>query len=312
MKNIEEAREYLKPEEINIVIYHHPCSDGFGGRWVAESYLRKNAVGNVYYIGANYGEEPFDNTEGANVLIIDFSYEPEIIQNMLSKVNKLLILDHHASAERKLINFPDNSFFDMKHSGAWLAWKYFYPNDKVPKLINYIQDRDLWINELPGTEAFSLYLQTFVQFRFESYNEFYDDNNVDLAIKQGKPMILYRDQMVRQFAGNAKLIETKTNEGKKITYYLVNCNSLISELGNFLAQKADFAVIWFCNNFRDNNVLQVKLRSDNRFDVSKLADQFGGGGHPNASGYNLTNFTIEGMEQSLLLTVQQFGGQFKK
>ena len=309
---IEEAREYLKPDEINVVIYHNPCSDGFGGRWVAERYLRKNAVGNVYYISANYGEEPYEHVEGANVLIIDFSYDANVIKEMLTKVNKLLILDHHASAERKLVDFPDNSYFDMTHSGAWLAWKYFYPDDEVPKLIEYIQDRDLWTNKLPGTEAFSLYFQTFVPFKFESYEEYFDDKDVEKAIELGKPMISYRDQMVKQLAGNAKLIETKTNEGKKITYYLVNCNAFISELGNYLSQKADFAVIWFCNNFKDNNVLQVKLRSDNRFDVSRFADQFGGGGHPNASGYNLTGYTIEGMERSLLTTVQNFGTQFKK
>lgn len=315
MKTIEEAREYLTPSEINVVIYHFPCSDGYGGRWVAERYLKKNAVGNVYYINANYGEEPsqhINNIEGANVLIVDFSYDANVIRNMLTKVNKLLILDHHASAERKLGDFPENSYFDMTHSGAWLAWKYFYPDQDVPKLIEYIQDRDLWTNKLPGIEAFSLYFQTFVPFTFEAYDEYFDNNKVESAIQLGKSMVSYRDKTVEQLAGNAKLIQVNIGGGLIVSYYLINCNVFISELGNYLSRKADFAVIWFCNNFKDKNILQVKLRSNNRFDVSKLADLFCGGGHPNASGYNLRDQTIEYMQNSLQTIVKIHGKSLLK
>ena len=52
-----------------------------------------------------------------------------------------------------------------------------------------------------------------------------------------------------------------------------------------------------------NNKVKVSFRSKNEYDVNKLAGQFGGGGHKNASGILLENYTIEQAEGEILKSV---------
>jgi hypothetical protein len=44
---------------------------------------------------------------GKNVLVCDLSFRKEHIPSLLAVVNKLLILDHHKSAEKDLQDLPD-------------------------------------------------------------------------------------------------------------------------------------------------------------------------------------------------------------
>ena len=101
----------------------------------------------------------------------------------LGKVNKLLIIDHHKSAERELSDIPDNlKIFDMNHSGAMLTWFYFYPNVESPLLIKYIEDRDIWTKALPNTDDFHSWFCT-VPREFEEYNKYLDDDLLTSMIK---------------------------------------------------------------------------------------------------------------------------------
>ena len=47
------------------------------------------------------------------------------------------------------------------------------------------------------------------------------------------------------------------------------------------------------------NILRVSLRSKGNIDVSKIAVEFGGGGHPNASGIRMTGNPEENMQKIL-------------
>ena len=42
----------------------------------------------------------------------------------------------------------------MNQSGAMLAWKFFFPEQAVPDLIRFVQDRDLWNWAFPESAAF--------------------------------------------------------------------------------------------------------------------------------------------------------------
>ena len=115
MDNIE-----LKHEDVNFVIYHADCFDGFCSALAA--YLCNE---NVTFYPAKYKTEPpYDELVGKNVLICDFSYKYEQILKIMDFANKFVIIDHHKTSEIELKNIlPSNKYFDMAHCGAYLTWK---------------------------------------------------------------------------------------------------------------------------------------------------------------------------------------------
>ena len=102
------------------------------------------------------------------------------MHGMARVARSVLILDHHKTAEAALakwtkpFNFTPPELgeiichFDQNLSGAGLAWKYFFPTDPVPRMVEHVQDRDLWRFELPGTREIcaALYAQ---EFEFEKW-----------------------------------------------------------------------------------------------------------------------------------------------
>jgi len=69
---------------------------------------------------------------------------------MKSKAASILILDHHKTAMEDLQGF-EGAVFDMERSGAMITWNHFFPNLEAPRLIDHIQDRDLWQFKIPRT-----------------------------------------------------------------------------------------------------------------------------------------------------------------
>ena len=103
------------------------------------------------YFPINYGWVFPKLDNNSDVYILDFSISREHLDELVSRMNSVLILDHHKSALENLNGHP-NCFFDMNRSGAGIAWDYFHPNVPRPDFINYIEDQDLWRFSLPDSE----------------------------------------------------------------------------------------------------------------------------------------------------------------
>lgn len=198
-----------KPENVNLVIYHAGCADGFGAAWAAWKRVGEQAE----YIYMHYNDEPPDMT-GKHVAIVDFSFERPVLDEMLTKAASLVVLDHHKSSKEKLgplkrkaivigktryflddpklgdnleayvegseawmtmVEQPEfpNAVFNMDKSGAVLSWEFFHPGVPVPELLEYVQDRDLWRWELPDSQAVSAALKM-RDFDFEVWSEVND------------------------------------------------------------------------------------------------------------------------------------------
>lgn len=288
----------LKPEKVDLVIYHGNCSDGFGAALSAYEYFKTtNGINengkNVEYFGASFNQLP-PNVKDKNVLICDFSYKEQIILQMIKDVQEtnctLAIIDHHKSSEAELKNIPQQyKYFDMLHSGAYLTWKFFNQDiEDVPLLIKYIEDNDIWIKKMPFTEEMTFYIYS-LPFKFEEYSTLLNDNEIKtVAIPIGTGMKRANDNYIKH------ALNTSTHQFIEIDdkYFLVehlNSTILKSEIGNKILTKfpyADFSAIYSTYN----NVTTLSLRSMNdRADVSVIATKFGGGGHRNASGMSVYN-----------------------
>lgn len=156
-----------------LCIYHGNCADGFAAAWV----VRKFFNGEVDFHAGVYQDAPPD-CAGRDVIMVDFSYKRPVLEGLLQsgdikQAGTILILDHHKSAAEDLagikspragyfplhwrskwegaMEWPVRALFDMNRSGAGLAWDYFFPKHKRPRLLDHIEDHDLWRFALPNT-----------------------------------------------------------------------------------------------------------------------------------------------------------------
>jgi len=275
----------LLPEEVDLVIYHDSCTDGFGAAFAA--WL---ARGNkAEYVSAKYNEPPPDVT-GRNVLIVDFSFRRKVLLEMAGKARSILVLDHHKSAMEELQDL-DFVHFDMSCSGAMLSWAFFHPDEHPPQLIRYIQDRDLWQWRLPRSKELSAGLMN-VPFDFEEYRRYAQDSAIQLLINEGVGIVRYIDREVVRLCKHAA--DRRLRVAPHLKCRVVNSSNWVSEAGSRLCESADVAVIWYMDHNKDQ--WRVSMRSRPGVDVAEIAKHYGGGGHEQAAGFSLgSDDHIEGI-----------------
>lgn len=267
------------------VLYHGNCFDGMAAAWAAWRKFGNSAEYKpVTYGPKDINEMMQDCYENANIndelYIVDFSFPREVLEALHNKVVKLVVLDHHKTAQKDLEGL-DYCIFDMEKSGARLAWEYFHPNLGIPRLVQYIEDRDLWRFKLEH----SCYVNAFIQ-SFPMFIEQYDyldmsiETSFDDCVSEGIGIERYKNTMVETMCKYYYL-------GKIGDYEvpIVNATILFSEVGNRLCQlypQYPFAAYY---TVKKNGSYQWGLRSIGDFDVSVVAKQYGGGGHKNAAGF---------------------------
>lgn len=267
-----------------IILYHANCNDGSAAALAAWMHLGDDGH---QYIGVSHGR-PAPDVKNQDVLMLDFCYSRDILIGLQAK--SIFILDHHLSAQKDLsAPFPDHcniSYeFDLNRSGAVMSWQYFFPNEPIPKLFALIQDRDIWLNKMNEGPYLS-YGLSIIDSDFRAWKKLVDDKNL-LAetINAGKAIAAFINKQI------ALIIPTcRFQQVAGFDIPVVNAPGfMVSDLVNQLLihyPQAPFAAAY--TDLLDIGMRNYSLRSDNsREDVSVIAKQFGGGGHRNASGFNI-------------------------
>lgn len=283
------------------VLYHKNCADGFAASVVAWMKLR----GTAWYVPMNYGEPvPEDIPDWAEVYLLDFSFPREVMEGLLRRMSKVVVLDHHKTAEAELNGLEHPLLemrFDMSKSGAVLAWEYFYPDTLVPLFVRYVQDRDLWRWELPNSREFSAGLQVVEKDPWLWDQLISCGRQIRRLINNGKVLLRAQKQLVERqcegvllgtFSPGRKVFLDVYKEDEeqwvKNGFWkapVVNATAHVSEVGEELLRRfpsAPFVGIYFD---RADGKRQWSLRSRPGFDCSELAAVFGGGGHARAAGF---------------------------
>lgn len=263
------------------VLYHKMCMDGFGGAYSAWKSLGENAE----YIPVGYGDKVPDLDGDSLVYMIDVSFKRDVLIEICKNVKKLIVLDHHKSAENDLVGLDKEvnnlvCIFNMKKSGAMLAWEYFHPETKVPYFIRYIQDRDLWLHKLKDTHEIHLGMFT-LPFDFKVWDEKLPKK---LAIKKsGEAISAYQKKTIGELESHIVMVEF---EGYK-NIPCVNTPVLASDIGDTMNKKfteAPFSLSYFIKN--DGKVKwSIRAIGTGTFNAIPLAEKHGGGGHPKACGF---------------------------
>ena len=259
------------------VLYHSRCIDGFGAAWAARQALGDKATYVAVYHG---GPLPKFETR-SHIIMVDFCLKRDGILSLLSDDHEVTILDHHKTAVAELSGIKhENLFveFDMDRSGSVITWNYFHPGKPVPVILQWIQDRDLWRWELPETDAATEALMTY-DYNFDVWDKIFAEDAQFLTL-EGLALVRAREKTIGEVLGRVYFSDVG---GHKVP--VVNTDSYISNLLNRVcAEYPDypFAAAW---NMRANGSRKWSLRSIGDFDVSKIAANFGGGGHKNAAGF---------------------------
>ena len=266
-----------------VCIYHKHCNDGFAAALAV--YLKHPYA---EFTPMQYGEHA-PHFVGKDVIVVDFSFKRQEVLDLKERANSLIIIDHHKSSQKELSGLP-YCIFDMERSGCVLAWQHYHPGKALPELFRYIQDRDLWLFELPETEAVCAAL-ALIPSELALWEPLINDEQLAMLIERGSIIREYQKICVARSIKKAVV-----QKFLGYTVPVINCTHLISEVGNVLCKEYPFAVMYF--DERDRRVFS--LRSDEGgIDVSVIAAHNGGGGHRHAAAFSVKRKNGEDYLQTL-------------
>lgn len=261
-----------------LVLYHgNDCGDGLAAAALAYCHYGDGAD----YQPVQYGQPPPEVT-GRDVLILDFSYPRAVLLAMHDAARSLVVLDHHKTAQADLDGLPFCRF-DMNRSGATMTWDYLQEDGDLPPRLfaEYAEDRDLWRFKLPESRAVYTALAAedpALGHRASIAREFH--RWLPQLASDGRAMIRRDEAHVARMVRHARM---QNVDGYEVP--VVNATVLFSEVGDALC-KAHPEAPFACYYFDDpSGMRQWGARSRGGFDVSKIAERFGGGGHPAAAGW---------------------------
>ena len=267
-----------------LVIYHHPCLDGFTAAWAA-----KQAMGNTAdYVPGNYGNDgTLPDVDNRLVYLVDFSYPRNVMIELARRASKVIVLDHHLSAQKDLEPLLEDGTiegeFDMDRSGAMITWNWFFLDKPAPEFIEYVQDRDLWTKVLPYCEEINLAMFAY-EYTFENWDNI-----------AATPIDMLRDEGIAIHRKHMKDVRELTEQVQYMTIAgfenvpTVNANYFYgSDLCALLSESEPFAA-YYWHNSEGQYVFGLRSNKDfeNVVDVSVIAKAFGGGGHANAAGFRI-------------------------
>lgn len=256
-------------------------------------------VYNIYKVDQNYtkkiGEEcefiminykddfPFDKIVlNETVIIVDFSLQKEgDFDRLRGFTDKIIWIDHHKTAIEKHSDLNLQGIRDTKKAGCVLTWEYFYPNDKLPVVVDMLGSYDIWDFSKYGEEL--NVLQAGIRLfdhDVDSMNwaAWFDGWLLSDTLNKGKTALLYR----------TKTWESLINSWSFMTefegYKAVACNagSVSSQLFDSVEESYDIMLPFIFDG--KQWTVSIYTKKEN-IDCSVIAKKYGGGGHINAAGF---------------------------
>jgi len=253
------------------------------------------------------------------ILDLDMTSQVEVLKNAKS----VLIIDHHSSGEKgysKLMENKENGFrvvYNTKKSAAKLSWEFF--NGDLPcRMVDYVQDRDIWTWSLPHSSEINEAMYTLSSFEnFWDMEQFYLDwQNDPVKFEEklygiGEGAKVYQNKLVDDFS--RRIVPATFKCGTEDNYIeipvlLCNSSTLRSEIGNCIMEQyskyyeeigfvAKMACIWGYNIIKDIITVSCRTNRDdtdlNDYIATVIGSEGKGGGHKKAGAFALSGCDIK-------------------
>lgn len=264
-------------EKSIIVFYHAECIDGFTGAWAAWKKFGDKAEYIPFYHETNPPQ-----ISGKEIYTIDMAFPRDITEQMMRSNVRVTSIDHHIS-KKDVTLMTHEPLFDNDHSGCVLAWKYFFPEIKIPQFLLYVEDYDIWLHKYKSKQLY-MYLNLIAR-DFSSWDtiiaDFENEQERHKIIAQGEVLQEYEDKVIEHnIRENARLVSI---DG--YTVYCINTLDTPSAVAKkLIARQGPFAIIW---EEKSDGKVHVHLRGEGDIDLVKIAEKYGGGGHKLAAAFRL-------------------------
>lgn len=266
-----------------IAIYHKDCADG---TTAAAIVLKKYPDALLFPLSHSHIPEELtpiieQAALGDRILTVDCVIGAK---EFLAAGHKVTSIDHHIGIETEYEALAkDNpSFtyvFDNNKSGASLTWSYLFPDEEMPEVVKYVEDRDIWKWRY-GTKTKDVgnYVFLFANQPAEILKLF--DMPTEEMERNGSFISRYTDTIV---AHDIKTIEpVQVQIGSLVVPFYNVTPSLRSEIGNLLTKERGVAVGLF--TIKGDEVIASFRSLDGQMPTAlDLAKALGGGGHRNAA-----------------------------
>ncbi len=272
-------------DNIDTVLYHTSCQDGFGSAWIVWRHLKGDAT----YLGVTPDKlPPYTNFKKKYVVILDISLPKKYLDDIKSVAKNVLLIDHHQTYADDVASHP-NTIFDLEHSAIYITWRVFNPDEKIPQFIRYIEDNDLGKYEIKKTDAFVSAIGTKLPFHnidyFKDWDKLLNPSYVNSLIEDGTKYQEYKNYLLKR---NMHISESRKIAGYDVLVANFGAVGLASDLGNKISENnpsKDFVILWSYHTANNEYSIMLRTRRSD-VDLSKIAKVYGGGGHPRAARFS--------------------------
>lgn len=283
------------PAKNRTIVVHGSCPDGS-----TAGILYKTVYPDAEIIFAEHSRvdetilKAFENTrQGGEFVTADISCSKQILDTILKKIPgsgiSLKIFDHHESTKWLAdIKAPDHEDvyieFDKTRCGSKILYDFYVSSFETLKkynaLVTLINDRDLWLNQIPESRELT-----------ELFHILDQDQFTKRFLKNSDPSFTSKEQILFEHE-NAKKEKNLREHLSKMTlktddegnsYGVIIGAADASELLHRAITKHNLTYAILLNL----NKQKGSIRSNGHFDCAKWAQKQGGGGHQSASGFPL-------------------------
>lgn len=263
-----------------ICLYHGDCFDGLAA--AVAVYVGTGNIPEENFMPVYYGEEPpWDIIENKHLIIVDFSYKRPIMEKLKEQTKSLIVLDHHASAEKELSDLH-YAIFDNSTCGAIIAWEFFNPTKDIPPLFKYIEDHDLWRHKYRNHREIMAWLAS-QPMTVKWWTQALLTYDVGYIVEQGKPIYAYYQQLCNRMIHYWTRTPTFTFLGGHKVPIINVRKFLVSDVVGQLSLGHPFAVGF--EHIGDKYIMHLRSRDDSPINLGDIAHNLGGGGHKHAAGF---------------------------
>ncbi len=297
-------------ESIDTIVYHNENNDGMFSAAIAYHYYNElyknnnNKLNNIMlvpdkpknlYKFLNPMEK--ERYKDRTILILDLSFSPEYLQELKKICKALYIIDDH-SANNMYQN--NKIFIGTNHAACANVFKFFYPKEKVPKLIKIIDISDSKLGLGKYTNYMNLVAVT-IGHRYTHNKRVMKDpkilmkelwnlcelENLSSLVVIGHYMDEVEESLKEQIAINAKPMNFLGYKVGALNYNSPALNKKVLRQINTNFEKKgipiDFAVV-FGYEFSSNGysiTMADNHRENSKIDLGELAKKIAKlGGHP--------------------------------
>jgi oligoribonuclease NrnB/cAMP/cGMP phosphodiesterase (DHH superfamily) len=272
-----------KKRQINVYFHGNGCSDGLTAAAIFTKYypnLKYKAVSPGFRLTAEDSE--------SSLIFLDVCCN--VVDICKINLEYFYIIDHHETTSVDLKKIPEkNKLIDINHCAAYLTWKIFNIDVKIPYSIELIEDRDLWLCRSKNIHEFNARLDANPKrFQISYYrNIVFTPEFLIQELKKGSDDLKKKNMAIE--AEMPKLVKKSYSikiDGAEYKYMVGFLTTRIfkNDIANKIASEnkdLDFAVVYSSNI---NQHFYCLRSARNKTDVSIIARALGGGGHKFASG----------------------------